>query len=144
MLGEYPQLVRFGDGLQFDIDQDPREIVLEAIKNGKASMEELQPGEYDVTPEHWRREIRVKFNYNLIVNDNGTSILRLIPRYSNASTIEIKDNNEITRRGGRIFNLPQDGMMVPIAGPKDGNPAHGVFIFSAVISGGLLSKGQQV
>lgn len=140
MLGEYPQLLIFNDGLKLESGEDPRLTVLKAVTAGEGNPKELTQGEYDITPEHWRRETRVNYNYNLIVNEDGTSVLRLIPKYTDAATIELRDNVSIARRGGKIINLPQDVTIVPIAGPKDGNPNNGIFIFSAVISGGLTRR----
>lgn len=136
---EYPHLIIFPGGALVD-SADPRETVIRSVKEGKAQIQELGPGEYDVTPEHWRRETRVKYRYNLIVNEDGTSVLRLIPKYADSATIEVKPNDEdIIRRGGRIVNLPAEAVIVPIAGPKNGNPNDGVYIFSAIISGATSS-----
>lgn len=80
----------------------------------------LSPGEYDVTPTVWRNPA---YRYNLVVLENGTGALQMIPRHEDSMKIQKKVFGEKHSEGGQTVNMPQDRSYIPIVGPKAGDPS---------------------
>lgn len=79
----------------------------------------LEPGEYDITPQIWKDPT---YNYNLVVLENGTGALRILPRHHDSMQVERRLFKNDVHEGGRTVKLPDDNTYVPIMGP---NPQDG-------------------
>lgn len=84
----------------------------------------LAPGEYDVTPPVWKNPT---YKYNLVVLENGTGALQMIPRHEDSVRVERKLFGEQRTEGGKTVNIPQDRSYIPIVGPKSGDPTLRVY-----------------
>ena len=135
MSKEFPKLITFSEPLHItDSAAINQEIVL-AITQGKATMRELTPGEYDLAPESWRRSSRVNYNYNLLVHDDGTATLRLIPKYPDSVTIQLNSNTKIMEAGGKVYQLPDDIGVFQLAQPTHEAGKTIINLFAVVTSG---------
>ena len=84
----------------------------------------LEPGEYDITPRIWRDPT---YNYNLVVLENGTGALRVLPRHDDSLRVERRLFRNNVQEGGQTINLPEDKTYVPIVGPNPNDGSLRIF-----------------
>ncbi len=114
-------------GVEFNFSQDPVAQTEAATRATHALKSVLSAREHDVTPEVWTRYGSNRSRYNLIVHDDGTATLRLIPVDSDSETIVASGEGANVKPGGRVFNIPQDAVTFPIIGPQRGDPTFRIY-----------------
>src|SRR3989344_2152233 len=93
----------------------------------------LPVDEYNITPSVW---LKRNNDYNLIVNPDGSGILRILPRYNDVRTREISSDSKTPWvKGGKTYNIPSDQPTFVIAGPKPNHPNIYIFEFIFYIPG---------
>lgn len=84
----------------------------------------LEPGEYDITPTIWKNPT---YNYNLLVLENGTGALRIMPRHVDSIRVRQGLFQNKVEEGGQTVKLPEDNLYVPIMGPSSNDPSLRIF-----------------
>lgn len=69
-----------------------------------------------ITPAHWRKHTHEYFAEAL---PNGDGVMHMLPRDEGVA-YQTSENPEELLRGGQYTRLPQDGIYLPIIGPKPG------------------------
>ncbi|MDO8657446.1 MAG: hypothetical protein Q7K55_01800 [Candidatus Levybacteria bacterium] len=118
----------FKEGLPIDISKDPQPQVLDMLEKHQHRGRILPAGEYDLTPEVWRKYGSNLYNYNLIVNEEGTATYRMLPKDKGVTTmVASKVGFSKPVSGGKSIRLPEDSSFTAIAGPKRGDPTFRVY-----------------
>lgn len=117
----------FNPGVAISPGQDPVDETAKLIIANQRSRQILSAGEYNLTPEIWEKYGSNGSKYNLIVYENGTGTLRLIPVDRDVVTTMLSGRDINEKQGGRTFSIPGDFEIAPIAGPKRGDPTLRVY-----------------
>lgn len=117
----------FNLGVALTPDRDTVSETAKIIVANRRTKQLLPAGEYDITPEIWRKYASNSSRYNLIVFPDGTATLRLLPVDMDVVTTVISAQGMNTKGGGRTFSIPDDAELVPIIGPKKGDPTCRVY-----------------
>jgi hypothetical protein len=114
-------------GIELNLNQDPNSQTKNAMSANQAIKQVLPEGEYDVTPDVWKKFGSNRNRYNLIVKEDGTAIMRLIPVDKDVQTTIMSAGSVDSKLGGRVIQIPQDGTFLPIAGPQRGDPTFRIY-----------------
>jgi hypothetical protein len=111
------ELAKFPQGLPFASQAEAISKPLEEIHSRRVKPELLPVGEYDITPTH-PEGLTAENRYNLLVHENGTATFQVIPRSADSVSTFIRPGNPSSfsnRRGGSVFQIPQEATNIPIA-----------------------------
>ena len=125
----------FNPGIELNMRQAPEFQTRNAMASGQETKQVLPEGEYDLTPDVWKKFGSNRSRYNLIVKKDGTAIMRLIPVDTAVATIIMSERSVNYKPGGRVVNIPQDGVILPIAGPQRGDPTFKIYEIINWVSG---------
>ncbi len=92
-------------------------IVILGMNQGKVVMETMRPGEFDITPEVWTKNL---YRHTLMVHEDGTGVYRAFPVDDEVGSVEPSSPEKGFIKGGRVINLPLDSDSFVVAGPKAG------------------------
>ncbi len=114
-------------GIELNLKQDPNMQIKNVVNSNQAIKQIFPEGEYDVTPEVWKRFGSNRNKYNLIIKEDGTAVMRLIPVDSDVTTTIVSGANVDYKLGGRTISIPQEGTSLPIAGPQRGDATFRIY-----------------
>ena len=117
----------YSNGIIFDVNKAQEQLDLFLARDSD-SVKVLSSGEYNLTPKIWRGPA---YDYNLIVNDDGTGVMRQIPRDKSVGSIKASTDTLIYKEGGRLTRIPHDAGFVVVAGPKFDDPR--IRLFEAIL-----------
>lgn len=111
----FPEYLNMEGGVEIPLRSISNTIpfAVEAVAGYANGLRTLDPGEYDITPKLWKTNASA---HNLIVQADGTALYRILPKYSDVININIQRGSQRVRPGGRVIRIPQDQIMIVLAG----------------------------
>jgi hypothetical protein len=89
-------------------------VAANIILNNLSEVKLVDPGEYDLTPRIWTKNV---FNHELTVFDDGTGLYRILPKSDDAGAIEAtKKSISSFEKGGRQYFINDNHPLAVVAG----------------------------
>lgn len=128
--------LHFEDGHPLNLSGSPEGQIARILVENFSKIQILPEGDYDLTPKWWTKHL---MNHNLTVLENGGGIYRATPRDGDVGTRDLSRGGQY-KPGGNIIHLPQDKIIIIVAGPLKDRKTIGVYEIVRYIPGSSPKK----